>query len=74
MKIRRVLLAGVVGAVSNVAFAHDPSLHEPVEKKPKPTTCEHLSQPGKYQIDLSDADTKALKASCDASKQKASKK
>ncbi|HEY9255990.1 MAG TPA: hypothetical protein VIP30_15795 [Stenotrophomonas sp.] len=73
MKIHHVLLAGLVASVSGAAFAHDPSLHEEYQK-PKPTACEHLSQPGKYDIDLADPTTKALKASCDGKKQEATKK
>lgn len=79
MKIHTLLFASLV-AVSGAAFAHDPSLHEPMPtpapaaKKPKPTTCEQLADTTKYDVNLADAATQALKAQCDAKKPVTGKK
>jgi hypothetical protein len=52
-------------AVSTLAFAHEPALHQSAAKM-KPTTCEQYADPTHYSNDLSDPDIKALKDKCDA--------
>ncbi len=68
-RLTRVIAISLLIAGSN-AIAHDPALHAKADEegKAKPATCQQLSDPEHYEVDMKDAFTKSLKERCDARK------
>ena len=81
MNVRLMVLSAVVAAAalfSMSAKAHDPREFDRMmsvpEAKAVPATCAQLDDAHNYSTDVTNPDTKALKARCDAEKKAATPK